>query len=86
VTPADAGPLLRIVSIVFPIFALVAIGWAYARYRRARGGLDMAFANELNMDVFVPALVISAMVTKSFELASYQWLAVGAALVMLGSG
>ena len=85
-TPADAGPLLRIVSIVFPIFALVAIGWAYARYRRARGGLDMAFANELNMDVFVPALVISAMVTKSFELASYQWLAVGAALVMLGSG
>ena len=85
-TPADAGPLLRIISIVFPIFALVAIGWAYARYRRTRGGLDMAFANELNMDVFVPALVISAMVSKSFELASYQWLAMGAVLVMLGSG
>jgi hypothetical protein len=83
---ADAGPLLRIVSIVFPIFAVVAIGWGYARYRRTRGGIDMAFANELNMDVFVPALVISAMVTKSFELASYQWLALGAVLVMLGSG
>jgi hypothetical protein len=26
------------------------------------------------------------MVTKSFELASYQWLALGAVLVMLGSG
>ena len=85
-TPADAGPLLRIVSIVFPIFAVIAIGWLYARYRRTRGGIDMAFANELNMDVFVPALVISAMVTKSFELASYQWLALGAVLVMLGSG
>lgn len=84
--PADAGPLLRIVSIVFPIFAVVAIGWAYARYRRTRGGIDMAFANELNMDVFVPALVISAMVSKSFDLASYQWLALGAVLVMLGSG
>ena len=84
--PADAGPLLRIVSIVFPIFAVVAIGWGYARYRRTRGGIDMAFANELNMDVFVPALVISAMVTRSFDLASYQWLALGAVLVMLGSG
>lgn len=85
-TPADTGPLLRIVSIVFPIFAVIAIGWLYARYRRTRGGIDMAFANELNMDVFVPALVISAMVSKSFELASYQWLAAGAALVILGSG
>jgi predicted permease len=84
--PADAGPLLRIVSIVFPIFAVIAIGWGYARYRRTRGGIDMAFANELNMDVFVPALVISAMVSKSFDLASYQWLALGAVLVMLGSG
>ena len=84
--PVDAGPLLRIVSIVFPIFAVVAIGWGYARYRRSRGGIDMAFANELNMDVFVPALVISAMVSKSFDLASYQWLALGAVLVMLGSG
>jgi predicted permease len=86
VIPADTGPLLRIVSIVFPIFAVIAIGWLYARYRRTRGGIDMAFANELNMDVFVPALVISAMVSKSFELASYQWLAAGAALVILGSG
>ena len=84
--PADAGPLLRIVAIVFPIFAVIAIGWGYARYRRTRGGIDMAFANELNMDVFVPALVISAMVSKSFDLASYQWLALGAVLVMLGSG
>lgn len=84
--PVDAGPLLRIVSIVFPIFAVVAIGWGYARYRRTRGGIEMAFANELNMDVFVPALVISAMVSKSFDLASYQWLALGAVLVMLGSG
>jgi predicted permease len=86
VISADAGPLLRIVSIVFPIFAVIAIGWGYARYRRTRGGIDMAFANELNMDVFVPALVISAMVSKSFDLASYQWLALGAVLVMLGSG
>ncbi len=79
-------PLLRIISIVFPIFAVMAIGWAYARYRRNRGGIDMSFANELNMDVFVPALVISAMVTKSFDPGSYRWLALGAVIVMLGSG
>ena len=81
-----SDPLLRIVSIVFPIFAVMAIGWAYARYRRDCGGIDMSFANELNMDVFVPALVISAMVTKSFDPASYRWLALGALIVMLGSG
>ncbi|MCF8184078.1 MAG: AEC family transporter, partial [Polynucleobacter sp.] len=84
--PGSSDPLLRIISIVFPIFAVMAIGWVYARYRRDRGGIDMAFANELNMDVFVPALVISAMATKSFDPVNYRWLALGALLVMLGSG
>lgn len=78
--------LLRILGIVFPIFAIVAAGWLYARFKRQHGGIDMAFANQLNMDVFVPALVFAALATKQIDLAAYDRLAIGALLVLLGSG
>lgn len=78
--------LLRILAIIFPIFAIVAAGWMYARYRQSRGGIDMTFANQLNMEVFVPALVFAALASKSFDLAAYDRLALGALALMLGSG
>lgn len=78
--------LLRIVAIIFPIFAIIAAGWLYARYRNTRGGIDMGFANQLNMEIFVPALVFAALASKSFDLAAYDRLALGALGVMLGSG
>jgi malate permease and related proteins len=78
--------LLRILAIIFPIFAIVAAGWLYARHRQTRGGLDMAFANQLNMEVFVPALIFAALAAKSFDLAAYDRLAIGALALMLGSG
>ena len=74
--------LLRIVSIIFPLFAIVLAGWLYGRRHRP----DMALANQLNMDVFVPALVFAALAGKSFDLLSYQALAVGGIAVVLGSG
>ena len=74
--------LLRIVSIIFPLFAIVLLGWLYGRRHRP----DMALANQLNMDVFVPALVFAALAGKSFDLLSYPALALGAAAVVLGSG
>ena len=74
--------LLRIVSIIFPLFAIVLAGWLYGRRHRP----DMALANQLNMDVFVPALVFAALAGKSFDLFSYQALAVGGIAVVLGSG
>ena len=74
--------LLRIVSIVFPVFAIVLIGWAYARRR----DVDMTTANETNMDVFVPALVFSALADRAFDLAGHQVFAVGAFVMIVGSG
>jgi len=74
--------LLRIVSIVFPLFAIVAAGWLYGRRHKP----DMALANQLNMDVFVPALVFAALAGKSFDLLGYQALALGGIAVVLGSG
>lgn len=74
--------LLRIVSIIFPLFAIVLAGWLYGRRHRP----DMALANQLNLDVFVPALVFAALAGKSFELQTYWLLAAGGVLVVLGSG
>ena len=79
-TPPDM--LLRIFSIIFPVFAIAAIGFAYGRHKRP----DMALANQLNMDLFVPALVFGALSSKSFDLAAYQTLALAGAAVILGSG
>lgn len=74
--------LLRIVSILLPIFAIVAVGYFYARRYKP----EMAVANRLNMDIFVPALVFAAMAGKTFELTDYGTLAMGALIVVLGSG
>jgi hypothetical protein len=79
--------LLRIIAIIFPIFAIIAAGWLYARYRQAKGGgIDMTFANQLNMEVFVPALIFAALASKSFDLGAYDRLALGALVLMFGSG
>ena len=46
----------------------------------------MAGSNQINMDVFIPALVFSALADKSFELAGHQSLAWGAFIMIVGSG
>jgi hypothetical protein len=56
---------LRIISIVFPIFIIVMIGFAYGRKHRP----EMQAANNLNISVFLPALFFSALAGKSFHLA-----------------
>ncbi len=74
--------LLRILGIVFPVFAIVAVGYAYGRFRRP----DMTAANQLNMSVLLPALIFSVLSSKDFNLNAYGALAAGAAAVVLGSG
>lgn len=74
--------LIRILGIVFPVFAIVAAGFVYGRIRRP----DLTNVNQLNMDVLLPALLFSVLSSESFDLAAYGWLALGATLVILGSG
>ena len=73
---------LRLVAILFPIFGIVAAGYFYARQHKP----EMAVANRLNMDVFVPALVFAAMAGKSFDLAAYAPLALGGLIILLTCG
>ena len=47
----------RLLAILFPSVGSVAAGYFYARHHKP----EMAVANRLNMDVFVPALVFAAM-------------------------
>lgn len=72
----------QVFSIVFPIFALVLVGYLYAR----RHGPDMASANRLNIELFTPALIFSVLAGKGFDIAAYSDLALAAAVVVLGSG
>jgi predicted permease len=74
--------LLRIFTIVFPVFAIVGIGYLYGRFRR----IDLTAANQINMAVLLPALIFSVLSGKNFQIGQYGALAAGAALVMLGSG
>lgn len=68
----------RLLAILFPIFGIVAAGYFYGRKHKP----EMAVANRLNMDVFVPALVFAAMAGKSFDLTAYAPLALGGFLVL----
>jgi predicted permease len=74
--------LLRIFGIVFPVFAIVAVGYLYSRWRRP----DMTAANQLNMTVLLPALIFGVLSARDFNLRAYGPLALGALLVVLGSG
>lgn len=69
-------------AILFPIFGIVAAGYFYGRKHKP----EMAVANRLNMDVFVPALVFAAMAGKSFDLAAYAPLALGGFLILATCG
>jgi predicted permease len=73
---------VQVLEIVFPIFAIVLLGYLYAR----RYGPDMASANRLNLEIFTPALIFSVLSSEGFELARYADLAGAAVVVVLGSG
>jgi predicted permease len=74
--------LERIFLTVFPLVAIVSVGFYYGR----RHGPDISAANQINMDVFCPALIFSVLSAKSFDVGSYQMLALGAGIIVLGSG
>lgn len=79
---SDDSLSFRLLAILFPIFGIVAAGYFYARRHKP----EMAVANRLNMDVFVPALVFAAMAGKSFDIAVYAPLALGGFIVLASCG
>ena len=74
--------IIRLIGIIFPIFAIVAIGYLYSRWRQP----DMTAANQINMMILLPALLFHVLSSKDFQLGEYGWLALGGVTVILGSG
>ena len=73
---------LRILEIIFPLLAIAGIGYLYGRRHRP----EMDVANQLNMEIFVPALIFSALSSRNFDMQTYGPVAFAAFVVVLGSG
>ena len=72
----------QIFSIIFPLFAIVSIGFLYGR----KHSPDMVSANQLNLDLFTPALIFHVLSDKGFQLNEYYQLASAAFFVVIFSG
>ena len=74
--------LERILGIILPVFAIVLVGYLYAR----RVKPDMAMVNRISMNVLAPALVLSALSSKEFDVATQGRLMLASVGVVVGSG
>lgn len=72
----------RIAGIMVPVLLMIVVGWLYAR----RHAPDLSAVNRINMDVFAPALIFSALVSRDFSIVENRWLLAASALIVLGSG
>ena len=72
----------HIFEIVFPLVAVVSVGvWAGRRHQP-----EMEVANQLNMEYFLPALVLTVLVNGDFHISEFARLALGTFLLVVGSG
>lgn len=76
----------RILSIILPVFIIIAFGYLYARRKGAAAAADMVAVNRISMDVLCPLLIFTALAGKDFEVARNGWLILAGALIALGSG
>jgi len=74
--------LERLLGIIVPVFAVIALGWVWGR----RAKPDMTVVNRLSMNVLSPALIFSALSSKGFDVWDNRLLMFGSIGVVLGSG
>ena len=72
----------RILGIILPVFAVIALGYFWGR----RVQPDMTMVNRISMNVLAPALIFSALSSKSFDAVGDAMLMVGSVGIVLGSG
>ena len=74
--------LERILGIILPVFSIIALGYAYARWVKP----DMSVVNHMSMNVLAPALIFSALASRDFDVMANWMLIVGSVGIVLGSG
>ena len=72
----------QVFGVLFPVFSIILIGYLYGRWRPS----DISTVNRMNIDVFVPALVIDSLMRSEFDLWSYRWLMLAGVGVVIFSG
>ncbi|MDR5900526.1 AEC family transporter [Halomonas icarae] len=72
----------QILATLLPVFLIAGCGTLYGRLRNP----DIATLNTLNMELFVPMLVFAVLADGQSPLEEYLGLALGGAVVVLGSG
>lgn len=71
----------QIAQIMFPLVAIITIGFIVGIKRAP----DLQSIGEVNLYIFIPALVFSALLKHEFEITSYLFLALGAILLVFVS-
>jgi predicted permease len=74
--------VVRIFSVIFPLVFIISVGYFYARFRP----IEMTSINQLNVAIFTPALLLTVLTDKSFNIVAYQQLALAVMLILLCSG
>ncbi|MEM7304729.1 MAG: AEC family transporter [Pseudomonadota bacterium] len=69
---------IQIAQIMFPLVAIISVGFIVGIKRPP----DLHSINEVNLYIFIPALVFSALLKHDFELSSYMFLAAGAVILV----
>jgi predicted permease len=72
----------QLFNILFPVFSLIAVGYLYRRWV----DVDLSSANRMNLNVFIPALLIDVLAQKDFDVFEYRWIALACLLGILLSG
>ena len=76
----------RIFGIILPVFAIIAVGYGYARLRGDSVRADMGAVNRVSMEVLCPLLVFTALSAKDFDVGHNLVLILAGVLISLGSG
>lgn len=74
--------IAKILATLLPVFLIAGCGTLYGRFRTP----DIRGLNTLNMELFVPMLVFAVLADRQAPLEDYAGLALGAAIIVLGSG
>ncbi|TCS37271.1 hypothetical protein EDC30_10470 [Paucimonas lemoignei] len=76
----------RILSIILPVFCIIAAGYGYARLRGSTVKADMVGVNRVSTEILGPLLVFTAMAAKDFDLVHNAMLILAGVLIAVGSG
>lgn len=75
-------PFLHVLSIVFPVFSIIGLGYLFARLRR----IDLEPLIEVLLYITIPALIISSLIKRGLIFGELFIVSISALGVVLGTG